>query len=110
MTPEIQHLIDIALLMAQELQEFVDDAIEAVEGGHQEDPLQATQALLKDWEEAYATADLSEEDHFLDARAAAGHPIYAVGHFVEVEPGEFREYIGDCVIDGPYNVEVVDGQ
>jgi hypothetical protein len=51
--PEIENLVHVAILMAQELQEFVDDAKEAVEGGYQEDPLQATQELLKDWEAAY---------------------------------------------------------
>ena len=71
MSPEIQKLIDVAILMAQELQEFVDDAIDAVEGGYQEDPLQATQELLKDCEAAYAASGLSEADHFIEERAAA---------------------------------------
>lgn len=43
----------IATLMAQELQEFVDDAIEA---SGDPDSLKATQELIADWELAYATA------------------------------------------------------
>lgn len=61
MTPAEQRLIDVALLMAQELQEFVDDAV--VSSGD-ENSLPATQELLKDWEEAYAACGLTEEDHF----------------------------------------------
>jgi hypothetical protein len=71
MTEELENLINTAILMAQELQEFVDDAKESVEGGYQEDPLQATQDLLKDWEAAYAACGFSEQDHFTTARAAA---------------------------------------
>ena len=61
MTPAEQRLIDVALLMAQELQEFVDDAV--VSSGD-ENSLPATQELLKDWEEDYAACGLTEEDHF----------------------------------------------
>ena len=61
MTEAEQRLIDVDLLMAQELQEFVDDAV-ACSGD--EKSLQATQELLKDWEEAYAACELTEEDHF----------------------------------------------
>lgn len=68
MTPEIEKLIDIAILMAQELQEFVDVAIECSDSNSAE---LATQELLKDWEEAYAACGLTEDDHFLEARAAA---------------------------------------
>ena len=69
MTPAEQRLVDVALLMAQELQEFVDDAVEA---SGDESSLRATQELLRDWEEAYAACELTEEDHFQEARAAAG--------------------------------------
>lgn len=68
MTTAQQRLIDIAVLMAQELQEFVDDAKDAVEGGYQEDPLTATQELLADWEEAYGACGLTEADHFKEYR------------------------------------------
>lgn len=68
MTPAEQRLVDVALLLAQELQEFVDDAVEA---SGDESSLQATQELLRDWEEAYAACGLTEEDHFQEARAAA---------------------------------------
>ena len=68
MTPAEQRLIDVALLMAQELREFVDDAV-ACSGGN--NSLPATQELLKDWEEAYKACGFSEEDHFHLERAAA---------------------------------------
>lgn len=58
MTEAEQRLIDVALLMAQELQEFVDDAV--VSSGD-ENSLQATQALLRDWEEAYAACGIYDE-------------------------------------------------
>lgn len=50
MTPAEQRLIDVALLMAQELQECVNDAIEA---SGDMDSLPTVQALLLDWEEAH---------------------------------------------------------
>jgi hypothetical protein len=87
MTEAEQHLVDVALLMAQELQEYVDVAIECAGSNSAE---LATQELLKDWEEAYAACGLTEEDHFHNER------IYAAGKYVEIEHGEFREYIGDC--------------
>ena len=68
MTEVEQRLIEVALLMAQELQEFVDDAVSC---SGDENSLQSTQELLKDWEEAYAACGLTEEDHFQEARAAA---------------------------------------
>ena len=49
----LQELMVVAILMAQELQEFVDDAIEA---GGGENALPATQELLRDWEAAYKKA------------------------------------------------------
>jgi len=51
----IAELIGIAILMAQELQEMVEDAIEA---SGDPDSLEATQELLGDWERAYAAAGL----------------------------------------------------
>lgn len=53
MTEPEQRALDVAVLMAQELQELVDDAIEA---SGDPDSLEATQDLLKEWEEAYAAA------------------------------------------------------
>ena len=50
MTEAEQALIDIAILMARELQEYVDVAIECAGSNSAE---LATQELLKDWEEAY---------------------------------------------------------
>ena len=44
-------LIDIALLMAQELQEFIDSAIES---SGDDNALAGVQALLRDWEQAYS--------------------------------------------------------
>lgn len=44
-------LIDIALLMAQELTEFVD---EARESSGDDNALASVQALLRDWEMAYS--------------------------------------------------------
>ena len=44
-------LIDIALLMAQELTEFVD---EAKESSGDDNALAGVQALLRDWEQAYS--------------------------------------------------------
>lgn len=61
-------LIDIALLMAQELQEFVD---EAVQSSGDDTALSSVQDLLGDWEEAYKACELGEEDHFQLERAAA---------------------------------------
>ena len=43
-------LIDIGLRLAQELQEFVDDAVVATDDVN---ALLATQELLKDWERVY---------------------------------------------------------
>ena len=58
MTEAEQRLIDVALLMAQELQEFVDDAV-SCSGGN--DSLPATQSLLRDWEEAYKACGIYDE-------------------------------------------------
>lgn len=69
MTEEEHRLIDVAILLAQELQEYVDVAIECAGSNSAE---LATQELLNDWEEAYKAAGLSEEDHFQLERAAAG--------------------------------------
>jgi hypothetical protein len=68
MTEAEQRLIDVAVLMAQELQEYVDVGIEC-SGSNQAEL--ATQELLKDWEAAYAAVGLTEDDHFVEARAAA---------------------------------------
>lgn len=53
MTPELHRLIQTAILMAQELQEIVDDAKQASD---EPDAMQATQDLINDWEEAFAAA------------------------------------------------------
>lgn len=66
MNDEERRLIDVALLMAQELQEYVDVAIECAGSNSAE---LATQELLKDWEEAYKACGLTEEDHFQEASA-----------------------------------------
>lgn len=55
-TPEIQRLVDVALLMAQELQEFVDDACDAEDD---DTALASTQELLADWEEAYQASGIT---------------------------------------------------
>jgi hypothetical protein len=55
MTEAEQALIDIAILMAQELQEYVDVAIECAGSNSAE---LATQELLQDWERAYAAAGM----------------------------------------------------
>lgn len=68
MTEAEQRLVDVAILMAQELQEYVDVGIEC--SGSNEAEL-ATQELLKDWEEAYAACGFVEGDHFLPEQAAA---------------------------------------
>ena len=44
-------LIDIALLMAQELTELVDEARQA---SGDDNALASVQALLRDWEQAYS--------------------------------------------------------
>lgn len=61
MTEAEQHLIDVAILLAQELQEYVDVAIECAGSNPAE---LATQELLQDWEEAYKACGFHEEDHF----------------------------------------------
>ena len=68
MTPEHQKLIDVAILMAQELQEFVDDACDDAD-----DPnaLAATQELLKGWQSAYDAAGLGWLNHFAAEHSAA---------------------------------------
>lgn len=68
MTDAEQRLIDVAILLAQELQEYVDVAIECAGSNSAE---LATQELLQDWEEAYKACGFHEEDHFLVERAAA---------------------------------------
>ncbi len=65
MTEAEQHLVDVAILMAQELQEYVDVGIECSGSNSAE---LATQELLKDWEAAYAAAGLTEDDHFKEYR------------------------------------------
>lgn len=65
MTEAEQNLIDIAILMAQELQEYVEVAIECAGSNSAE---LATQMLLEDWDEAYKACRFSEEDHFLAER------------------------------------------
>ena len=62
MTEAEQSLIDIAILMAQELQEYVDVAIECAGSNSAE---LATQELLKDWERAYKACGFSEEGHWM---------------------------------------------
>jgi hypothetical protein len=59
MTEAEQALIDIAILMAQELQEVVEDAIAA---SGDPDSLGATQELMEDWELAYKACGFSEEE------------------------------------------------
>lgn len=68
MTEAEQHLIDVAILLAQELREYVDVAIECAGSNSAE---LATQKLLQDWEEAYNACGFNDEDHFLVERAAA---------------------------------------
>jgi hypothetical protein len=47
----LQNLMLVAILMSQELQEFIDDAIAA---SGDETALSSTQELLADWDRAYA--------------------------------------------------------
>lgn len=96
MTEAEQHLIDVAVLMAQELQEYVDVAIDCAGSNSAE---LATQELLNDWEAAYAACGFHDDDErFAGLRRAIaaeeGFCNYQVGHQIEVEQGEFREYIG----------------
>ena len=96
MTEAEQHLVDTAVLMAQELQEIVDDAIEA-----SNNPLamSSTQELLADWEAAYAACGFHDDERFAGLRRAIaaeeGFCNYQVGHQIEVEHGEFRECVGE---------------
>lgn len=53
MTQDVDQVLLIGCLMAQELTEFVDDAIEA---SGDPDSLKATQELIADWERAFAEA------------------------------------------------------
>jgi hypothetical protein len=91
-----ENLIDTAVLMAQELQEFVDDAIET---SGDFNSLEATQKLLKDWVNAFGICGFGADDRFAGLRrsiaAEEGFCNYQVGHEIEVEHGEFREYISD---------------
>ncbi len=73
MTEPEQRLIDIAVLMAQELQEIIEYAIEA---SGDPDSMEATQELLKDWEEAYAAAGVKS---WQQALAEAGDASELVG-------------------------------
>lgn len=50
MYSELHDLIEVAIMMAQELQDFVDTAIESSGDG---DALLSTQELIEDWERAY---------------------------------------------------------
>ena len=66
MTPEEVSLLSIAVDMAQELREIVDDAIES--SGDQE-ALLATQYLLREWEAAfklagYTVVPINEREEF----------------------------------------------
>ena len=61
-------LIDVSVLMAQELQEIVEDADEAVAGGYHDEPMADTKELLKDWEEAYTACDFPESRRFENIR------------------------------------------
>lgn len=81
MTEAEQHLIDVAVLMAQELQEYVDVGIECTGSNAAE---LATQELLKDWEEAYAACQFDDDERFAGLRRA------------EV----FSRKVSDCVSDG----------
>jgi len=97
MTEAEQHLVDVALLMAQELQEYVDVAIECSGSNSAE---LATQELLKDWEAAYAAVGLTEEDHFKKYRGwhypKSNHDTqnmppadtYAVGYYIDESGNE----------------------
>lgn len=95
-----ENLIDTAVLMAQELQEFVDDAIET---SGDSNSLEGTQDLLKDWEAAYAACGFHDDERFAGLRRAIaaeeGFCNYQVGHEIEVEHGEFRECVGDGAED-----------
>ena len=51
MTEAEQKMIEVAILMAQELTEFVD---EARESSGDDNALASVQALLRDWEQAYS--------------------------------------------------------
>lgn len=62
-----QQLIDAAVLLAQELQEIVDDAIEASDNPH---AMSSTQELLKDWEAAYAACGFYDDERFAGLRRA----------------------------------------
>lgn len=103
MTEAEQHLIDVAVLMAQELQEYVDVAIDCAGSNSAE---LATQELLNDWEEAYAACGFHDDERFAGLRRAIaaeeGFCNYQVGHEIEVEHGEFREYIGEGADDDCY--------
>ena len=60
MTEAEQHLIDVAILLAPELPEYVDVALECAGSNSAE---LATQELLAEWEEAYKACGFHEEDH-----------------------------------------------
>ena len=96
MTEAEQHLIDVAVLMAQELQEYVDVGIECTGSNSAE---LATQELLNDWEAAYKACGFHDDERFAGLRRAIdadlGFCNYQVGHKIEVEHGEVREYISD---------------
>ncbi len=53
MTEAEQNMVNVAILMCQELQEFVDEAIEA---SGDPNSLEATQELINDWEAAHKAA------------------------------------------------------
>lgn len=67
MTPEQQRLVDVALLMAQELQEIVDYACDDADDSN---AMEATQALLRDWEDAYQASGLGWINHFAAEKSA----------------------------------------
>lgn len=70
---DVYELVHVAILMAQELQEFVDDAIEC--GGD----LVATRELLNDWEEAFKRASILPRWQDVMAEAPAQQRLLLCG-------------------------------
>ena len=65
MDNSINRLLDISLLIAQELDEFVEEAKRCSNDGN---AMEDTQQLLSDWKTAYKATGLTEDDHFQWAR------------------------------------------
>ncbi len=110
MTEAEQRLIDVAILMAQELQEYVDVAIEC--SGNNSAEL-ATQGLLNDWEEAYRAAGITEEQCFVLEKAAAcwryppnmPAPGQRVLHTYETETADGKKGESSVILGTPIHAD-----